>query len=51
MHLPDTVLPILGKTLFITLQNIFNAISDYFCKTVNAKPTDNEFRVMMEKQI
>ena len=48
MRLLDKVLPVLGKTLFITSKNVFNAISDFFCKTGNGKPTMNS-ESMMEK--
>lgn len=33
MYLLDKVLPELCKSSFITLPNVFHAISDYFCKT------------------
>lgn len=45
MHLLDKVLPVLDKPSFITLQNVSNIISHYFCKTINGKRTDGEFRV------
>lgn len=49
MYLLDKILPVLRMTLFITLPNVFHAISDYFCKTVNGKPADNKFGVYGEK--
>lgn len=49
MYLLDKILPVLCMTSFITLPNVFHAISDYFCKTINGKPADNKFRVYGEK--
>lgn len=49
MYLLDKVLPELRKSSFITLPNVFHAISDYFCKTVNGKSADKIFGVYGEK--
>lgn len=49
MYLLDKVLPEVRKSSFITLPNVFHAISDYFCKTVNGKPADKKFGVYGKK--
>lgn len=36
---------LLDKVLSAHYLAFLNAISDYFCKTIHGKPTDNEFRV------
>lgn len=43
MYLFDIVFFVLGKMMFISLF-FFNVIVDYFCKIINGKFIDNEFR-------